>query len=79
MHVQSFVVYVRSGGNSTRCKIVVRVLWCVPISFGWFLRVPYQHALVFCSGNFLCLVPAVFISLFFSWNSGKKKVGGELG
>ena len=32
----------------------------VPILFGWFLRVPSLHALVFIQKTFLGVVPAAF-------------------
>ena len=32
---------------STRCRDGVKVLWCCSILFGWFLRVPSLHVLVF--------------------------------
>ena len=46
--------------NGTRCRGGVKVLWVVPISFGWFSRVPSLHALVFVQKTFLWLVPVVF-------------------
>ena len=45
--------WVHSWQNGTRCRDGVNVLWVVRILFGWFLRVPSLHALVFLWKTFL--------------------------
>ena len=44
---------VHSWQNGTRCRDGVNVLCVVPILFGWFLRVPSLHGLVFIWKTFL--------------------------
>ena len=40
---------VHSRQNGTRCKYVVKVLWCHTHLVGWFYRVLSLHALAFCA------------------------------
>ena len=56
---------VHSWQNGTRCRDGVNVLWCLPILFGWFLRAPSLHVLVFNLENFFVTCSCYFFLLFF--------------
>ena len=54
-----------SWQNGIRCRDSGKYCGVIPIKFGWFLKVPSLHVLVFIQRTFFCDLLLLFFCCFF--------------